>query len=133
VYANAQIGRSGGEAIERSLGMSELRGPLRRVEVHDGRILWSWERGDVAAEDVIGTDKFWCLRLPLATAKAEWGWINLYRTFDSTPLLVDMNYLSDLFRHELSAAAERIVETPSRETASGHELRLTVGARKIAG
>jgi len=133
VYANAQIGRSGGEAIERSLGMSELRGPLRRVEVHNGRILWSWERGDVAAEDVIGTDKFWCLRLPLATAKAEWGWINLYRTFDSTPLLVDMNYLSDLFRHELSAAAERIVETPSRETASGHELRLTVGARKIAG
>jgi UDP-GlcNAc:undecaprenyl-phosphate GlcNAc-1-phosphate transferase len=119
VYANAQIGRPvGGESAEHALGMSELRGPQRCLELRNGRILWSWERGDVAAEDVIGTDSFWCLRLPLATAKAEWGWINLYRTFDSTPLLVDMNYLSNLFRRALSEAAERIVETSSREAAS---------------
>lgn len=138
VYANAQIARAGtrtggGEAAERALGMSELRGPQRCLELRNGRILWSWERGDVAANDVIGTDGFWCLRLPLATAKAEWGWINLYRTLDSTPLLVDMNYLSNLFRHELSEAAERIVETSSREAASGRELRVTMSAGKIAG
>ena len=119
VYANAQIGRPGeGESAELALGLSELRGSQRGLELRDGRIHWSWERGDVAAEDVIGTDSFWCLRLPLATDKAEWGWINLYRTFDSTPLLVDMNYLSNLFRRALSEAAERIVETSSRETAS---------------
>ena len=132
VYANAQIVRPAGlEAAEFNLAKSELRGAFCGFEQRNGHLFWSWERGDVAARNVMGTDSFWCLRLPLATAKAEWGWINLYRTFDSTPLLVDMNYLSDLFRHELSKAAERIVETSAREAASVQELRVTMNVGKI--
>ena len=46
---------------------------------------------------------FWCLRLPLATANGQWGWLNLYRAFESEPMLVDMNYLSELFRGQLGS------------------------------
>jgi hypothetical protein len=45
----------------------------------------------------------------------EWGWLNLYRGFESEGLLVDTNYLSDLFRREFTNAAARIFtlhETP---------------------
>ena len=131
VYANAQIVRPTGlELAEFNLARSELRGALCGLEQRNGHLFWTWKREDVAARNVMGTDSFWCLRLPLATAKAEWGWINLYRTFDSTPLLIDMNYLSDLFRHELSEAAERIVETSATEAGAGQKIRVTMNAGK---
>ena len=47
----------------------------------------------------------------------EWGWLNLYRRFENGPLLVDVNYLGDLFRRELIEAAERIFKEAPLETA----------------
>jgi hypothetical protein len=49
--------------------------------------------------------------LPLVKDGVDWGWINLYRNFDGDSLLVDTNYLVDLFRLELTAAAERIFQS----------------------
>ena len=43
--------------------------------------------------------------MPLVKDGVEWGWLNFYREFDSEPLLVDTNYLADLFRREFTDAA----------------------------
>jgi UDP-GlcNAc:undecaprenyl-phosphate GlcNAc-1-phosphate transferase len=80
-YANAQVGRPG-----------------RCVS-------WSWPEEIAAA----GAD--WSIRLPLVKDGVEWGWINFYRRVDAEPLLVDMTYLTELFRHELTDAVARILET----------------------
>jgi UDP-GlcNAc:undecaprenyl-phosphate/decaprenyl-phosphate GlcNAc-1-phosphate transferase len=78
-YANAEVGQPG------------------------RRVFWSWSvNGDEVPPEA------WSFRLPLVKDGIEWGWLNLYRSFDSEPLLVDINYLSDLFRREFTDAAARI-------------------------
>ncbi|HXC68712.1 MAG TPA: MraY family glycosyltransferase [Pyrinomonadaceae bacterium] len=80
-FANAQVGRAGRHEF------------------------WSWSRTK-------GTQRpstEWSLRLPLVKDGVEWGWINLYRGFENEPLLVDTNYLIDLFRREFTDAAARIL------------------------
>jgi hypothetical protein len=49
--------------------------------------------------------------MPLATSRTDLGWMNLYRAFDSPPLLIDMNYLSGLFQEELAQSVERILNS----------------------
>ena len=66
------------------------------------RVCWSWpDEVEPAAGD-------WSIRLPLVKDGVEWGWLNFYRSVKSEPLLVDMNYLTDLFRREFTDAAARI-------------------------
>lgn len=66
------------------------------------RVYWSWpDEVEPAAGD-------WSIRLPLVKDGVEWGWLNFYRSVKSEPLLVDMNYLTDLFRREFTDAAARI-------------------------
>jgi hypothetical protein len=58
--------------------------------------------------------------------------MNLYREFDSGDLLVDMNYLSELFRRELTDATERIFKR--YETAPVVEqMSMSVSAGNVAG
>jgi hypothetical protein len=57
--------------------------------------------------------------------------MNLYRAFDADPLLLDMNYLSGLFRCDLSEAAERILLAFSEQTVAASEFRLTASPGKI--
>ncbi|HKY44200.1 MAG TPA: hypothetical protein VJM50_14030, partial [Pyrinomonadaceae bacterium] len=68
------------------------------------RVFWSWS---VNGDDV--PPSAWSFRLPLVKDGIEWGWINFYRSFDREPLLVDTNYLSDLFRREFTDATVRIL------------------------
>jgi len=95
----------------------------RSIEIRNGGIFCTWNKGNVDAER-IESGAYWCLRLPLGTAKGEWGWMNLYRAFDADPLLLDINYLSGLFRTELSEAAERVLMACSEPTSEVSELRL---------
>jgi hypothetical protein len=134
-YACLQIGHpAGGEVNERAMRASEKRQPQRGLELRNGRIFWSWTGTAMNAEGgVIDSGSFWCLRLPLATANAQWGWMNLYRAFESDPLLVDMNYLSELFRGQLSEAGERILNKFDEDSADSGELAMTAGAGKSAG
>ena len=67
------------------------------------RVYWSWPD----ANEPSGAD--WSIRLPLVKDGVEWGWLNFYRSIDSEPLLVDTNYLADLFRREFTDAAARIL------------------------
>lgn len=92
-FASAQVGRAG-----------------RRVD-------WSWSRG-------VGnhSPSDWSIRLPLVKDGVEWGWLNLYRSVDSEPLLVDTNYLSDLFRREFTDAAARIFTSQDRPTVQSSSL-----------
>ena len=46
--------------------------------------------------------------MPLVKDGVEWGWLNFYHSMEGETLLVDTNYLSDLFRREFTEAAARI-------------------------
>ena len=122
VFASVRLGQAGnGESNERALKLAGNGRATKGAEVRNGRISWSWKRAGVETDEVVGSPRFWSLRLPLATERGDWGWINLYREFTSDPLLVDMNYLSDLFRQELSEAAERVLRA-SEQRAIAPEL-----------
>ena len=109
VYATVQLGRGGDyETSARALALEEGDPRLRGAEVRGGLVCWEWERGDVEGGEVQGSHFFWTLRLPLSTDAAGWGYINLYREFGGDGLLMDVNYLSNLFQRELALAAERI-------------------------
>ena len=128
VYARAQLGRcdagTKGDGRDASLhpqgaGALSLVGKEKEVDVlsagSNGLELrgslyhWSWERGDIEAVEVISSGRFWTLRLPLSTERGEWGYLNLYRGCDEESLLLDINYLCQLFQREMAGAAERIL------------------------
>ncbi|HEX8721141.1 MAG TPA: MraY family glycosyltransferase [Pyrinomonadaceae bacterium] len=109
VYATLQIGRGDdGGASERALRREQDDPRVRGAHVRGGLVYWEWERGDVGAAEVRGSHFFWTLRLPLSTDAAAWGYINLYREFGGDGLLMDVNYLINLFQKELALAAERV-------------------------
>ena len=127
VYARAQIGRcdvegvkgdgsgaavpsnGAGVVIEGGLGVGVLTESAQGLERRGGLYCWSWERGDIEAAEVISSGRFWTLRLPLSTERGEWGYLNLYRGCDDESLLLDINYLCQLFQREMAGAAERIL------------------------
>jgi UDP-GlcNAc:undecaprenyl-phosphate GlcNAc-1-phosphate transferase len=99
-------------ALERENGERERLG----MELRNGMIFWKWERGDFNSADVIGSERFWTLRLPLSTERARWGYINLYREFEDSDLLLDINYLCKLFQREMACAAERVLTDEPQES-----------------
>jgi len=110
-----------------------LRGSARigrGFEFRNGRILWSWSKNGENAE-VVTSGAYWCLRMPLTSSTGQWGWMNFYRAFDAEPLLLDTNYLSGLFRQELSEAAERIFAPSSQPQVEAAEYRLAATPGKV--
>ncbi len=132
VYADLRLGQaSNARQTERAFSLAGRHHSIRNAALCDGRISWSWARDGIEADDVVGSSRFWSIRLPLGNEMADWGWINLYREISGPPLLVDMNYLCDLFRRELSEAGERVLQdTESRP--GFRELGLGVGAGNVA-
>jgi UDP-GlcNAc:undecaprenyl-phosphate GlcNAc-1-phosphate transferase len=119
VYAVAQVGcaedaQTAGRALERE----QREQILRRAEMSEGFIRWTWERGDVEAEEVTGSEHFWTLRLPLTTERGTYGYMNLYRGLESDTLMLDINYLCHLFQRELAHAAERILKADEEQAVS---------------
>ncbi|HEY0004476.1 MAG TPA: MraY family glycosyltransferase [Pyrinomonadaceae bacterium] len=123
VCATVQFSCTSESASQEQL-LKEISGrpSVRNVELKDGQLCWTWERGDVTAEKVIGSGRYWSLRLPLKTERTDCGYINFYREFDAEPLRLDVNYLCGFFRQEIAQALERVSETR----------RLEVGARKTS-
>jgi UDP-GlcNAc:undecaprenyl-phosphate GlcNAc-1-phosphate transferase len=119
VYATVQLGRGGDyETGERALALEAGDIRLRGAELRGGLVCWDWERGDVEGHEILGSHLFWTLRMPLSTDTAGWGFINLYREFGGDGLLIDVNYLSNLFQKELALAAERIFTKASAAEAA---------------
>lgn len=132
-FANVQIGEAGrAEVNERAYIASMQRKPLEQLRLRNGRISWSWKRNGLSEDDVIGSSEFWCFRLPLSTDHHDWGWINLYRQFDKSPLLLDMNYLFGFLRRDLAAAVSRIMKSHENPRSSG-AVSLPITAGKVAG
>ena len=105
-FANAQVGQAGrADMNERAYSASLQRHPKQVLEFRNGRVFWSWSE---KSEDVPSRSD-WCIRLPLVKDGVEWGWLNFYRSAVSEPLLVDTNYLADLFRREFTDATARIL------------------------
>jgi len=102
---------------EFSFASVEVGPPGRR------RVCWSWPDENEPS----GVD--WSIRLPLVKDGVEWGWLNFYRSIDSEPLLVDTNYLADLFRREFTDAAARIFTMQDeREVIQRSGLSVAAGA-----
>jgi hypothetical protein len=110
VYVNMQLGRGRDHAgnLQAILRHKQLD-PVRGLQMRNGLINWSWVRGDLKAEEIIGASDYWSLRLPLSTERAGWGFINLYQELDGDGLHLNINYLSQLFQRELGRAVERVM------------------------
>ena len=107
-FANAQVGQSGRQ------------------------VFWSWSATDEETNGDRRPANEWSFRLPLVKDGVDWGWVNLYRSFDSEPLLVDTNYLSDLFRREFTDAVARILSMQELPVAPP-VLRMEATAKKATG
>jgi UDP-GlcNAc:undecaprenyl-phosphate GlcNAc-1-phosphate transferase len=137
-YANIQLGQPDRVQVnERVFSASGRRQPLQGIKFRDGRISWCWTRQGLNEDEVIGSNDFWCFRLPLSTGLEDWGWINLYRAVDCDPLLLDMNYLFGFLRTDLVAAASRIFRPFGEQLNSNDSAplpaTLTMTARENAG
>ncbi|MBA3257282.1 MAG: undecaprenyl/decaprenyl-phosphate alpha-N-acetylglucosaminyl 1-phosphate transferase [Pyrinomonadaceae bacterium] len=118
VYATVQLGCGDAARSKRLLERERKSRLLQGAEVRDGCIRWSWERGDVEAAEIIGSDRFWSLRLSLPTERAGRSYINLYREIDGDDLLIDINYLCRLFQRQMALAAERVLGAGELEASS---------------
>jgi UDP-GlcNAc:undecaprenyl-phosphate GlcNAc-1-phosphate transferase len=130
-YATAQLGRGGDEgASQRALARSRRSRNLRGAEVRGGIVHWEWARDEGASHDLIASQLFWTLRLPLSTDAGGWGYVNFYREFSDEQLMLDVNYLSGFFRLEMARATERVFSAAAEPlTASGERYMSAFGAK----
>jgi hypothetical protein len=89
-------------------------------------VFWSWSEKDEAEP----SRSDWCIHLPLVKDGVEWGWLNFYRSADSEPLLVDTNYLADLFRREFTDATARILAVHEEPVAQAAMVMTAADARR---
>ena len=126
-FANAQVGQAGrADMNERAYRASLQRHPKQLLELRNGRVFWCWS--EKAQEDQPERSD-WCIRLPLVKDGVEWGWLNFYRSADSEPLLVDTNYLANLFRREFTDATARILALHEEPVARSAMAMTAEGAR----
>lgn len=105
VYATIELGCGNPAVNRRALNREEQS---HGAELRDGVIHWQWERGDVEGHEIVHSNLFWNIRLPLSSTTKDWGAIIFYREFGGDELLLDINYLINLVQRELTTAAERV-------------------------
>ncbi|PWT87323.1 MAG: hypothetical protein C5B55_14920 [Blastocatellia bacterium] len=133
-FANAQFGQVDAPETNETLFHTLVdRHPHDRVEFRNGFVYWNWANNGVTEKTVLNARSSWCFRLPLVKDGNEWGWLNLYRSFQSDALLVDTNYLSDLFRRELTDAVERIILNHEATSVLPAHVMINVQVEEIAG
>ena len=132
-YAKLELGQAGRTDVNERVFKASEHGRLpQQIEFNNGRVVWSWNRGEANGNDVIESCDYWCFRLPLATQNGEWGWMNLYRPLAGPPLLLDTNYLAGFFRIALAEATERVMR-PFEEPVSSAQVPLVMTAGNVAG
>jgi len=109
VYATAQLSCHGHVQINaRAFELADANGFADRASLIDGCVRWAWQRHDITDANVIGSEKFWALRLPLAVSDHKLGYLNFYRPLSAEPLRFDINYLTDVFHPAVSNGAARV-------------------------
>ncbi len=101
---------------------------MRGAEIRSGSVSWHWQRRNAGADRIVGSGSFWTLRLPLSTHNAEWGYLNLSREFGADSLLLNINYLCDLFQMETAKAVERVLGPGHAANVSHSVVALPVNA-----
>jgi UDP-GlcNAc:undecaprenyl-phosphate GlcNAc-1-phosphate transferase len=120
-YASAQLSWNGHlEISERAVALAAGDGSMRYAVMNEGRINWRWKRSDFDDVDVVGSDRFWAMRLPLASEQGSFGYLNLYRQFRADGLLFDINYVTMVFQPAVAQAAERIFLTARESMPRSH-------------
>src|SRR5437588_4054656 len=109
VYAKAQLTCDDQAQVnERAFELSDANGFSEHAKILNGRIQWNWQRSNLVNANVVGSDRFWAMRLPIAGNGCSLGYLNLYRRLDADPLLFDINYLTDVFHPAVTGAAARV-------------------------
>jgi hypothetical protein len=123
-YATARLSGNGRREIdEQALAVAEESGSLHDALIDEGQIHWTWKHSDFTLVDVLGSDRFWSMRLPLGSELGPLGWLDLSRALDAEVLLFDVNYLTGVFQPAVARALARIFaaaeeSTPRRLAAS---------------
>lgn len=114
--------RNDPHANETALAFESGKVPLNRAEIRDGMIWWVWtkENDDHPAAE---QGMLWSLRMPLDNGNGVGGHLNLYREIGKEDILLDINYLSTMFRQEMARHLERLLtkksEPEARRAAGG--------------
>ncbi|MGH9939938.1 MAG: glycosyltransferase family 4 protein [Blastocatellia bacterium] len=129
VYVTAQLNCGGARDSEWTAQREqEPAGAPRALKIRNGCVYWSWERGDLEANEILKSSRLWSLSLSLSTERAQWGYINLYRGIASDALLIDINYLCGFFQHEMALAVERIFSADKADEAEANTKGLAASA-----
>lgn len=68
------------------------------------RVVWTWERGDTPLDEVLASDQFWTLQLPLTAADGTgFGSLTFYRCLLDGDPTIDLKNLCGPLQRELSA------------------------------
>ena len=125
VHAAALLSSNGHLELDKhALALAKTNGSMRYASIDRGGIHWTWKHSDFSDVDVVGSDSFWTMHLPLGSERGSFGYLNLYRRFDAKLLLFDVNYVTTVFQPAVVRAAERIFaaageSTPKHFTAAG--------------
>ena len=99
----------------------------------NSRVIWTWERGDTPLEEIIASDQFWTLRLPLTEEdQAAFGAITFYRHLLDDDPAVDLKNICGPLRTELSATLACLLKNqpePADEySLGGSEFEIPAGS-----
>lgn len=120
-----------GATLKRLLEREPEVASLPGVEVRDGCLSWVWKLEDMGAATALEAHRYWSLRLSLATPRAQWGYINLYREVESQTPLLDANHLCGFLQQQMALAAERLLtvdEAPALRELAPRELNAVAKA-----
>lgn len=79
------------------------------------RVVWAWERGDTPLEEILSSNQFWTLRLPLTDDGGQTlGALTFYRCLLDEEPSIDLKNVCGPFQRELSATLSRLISEESK-------------------
>jgi UDP-GlcNAc:undecaprenyl-phosphate GlcNAc-1-phosphate transferase len=101
-----------GDAVANEAALVRERGAaaLNGAEIRNGMIWWFWTGRDANQRELADTHELWSLRMPLDNGNGVGGHLNLYRELGKESILLDINYLSTMFRQEMAQHIERLLK-----------------------
>lgn len=80
-------------------------------------IIWIWKREEIDIDEVLTSNQFWSLRLPLTDEGGNGlGTITFYRSMTDDVPAIDLDHLCGTLHQSLSAALTRILQGANVET-----------------
>lgn len=78
----------------------------------EGEVVWVWERGDTPLAEILSSDQFWTLRVPLTDEDgAALGALSFYRCLLDGPPTIDLAHLCGPLQRDLSATLSRLLDS----------------------